>query len=197
MDSFHYQTWDSAPILKALFHEAKRLVYMPNRHKPININESTYYIAHVTPYSSNNLESTMIDWVIMSSRLGCRSSEWCEIHSSKSLPINGSTSMNIDNLATTFIGSDFVLRDKCKLLFKYSYILDPSSIAFCDTWSRYQKKKKNGEIVTHERNNLKPAQCYTRKFLGILAQYDCLVINSDTFIAVAMVGTKKKNMYTI
>ena len=130
----------------------------------------------------------------MVNQSGFRSSVRYQSHSNKSLTINGVVNRNIDSSAAAFICSNFVLYDKRKRPVTYSVALDLSSISYCDTCWRYQKKKNNCDIISYERNDLKPAHCYIMTVLYLLVQADRLDIHVYTSISLAMVGTKKRNI---
>ena len=91
---------------------------------------------NITAYDTscwlNSLEYNMVDWVIMGNQ-DFRSSEWYQPHYNKSIPINAPITRNIDNSATTFIASDFELRDKRKRPLNFSLKLESNLVDFCDT----------------------------------------------------------------
>ena len=186
------RTGDSVPVLKYLCHEAKRWESMHNHQEPVIIEMTKHLIAHATPCSPDSLKSALADWVIMGNQWGIRSSEWCQPHSNKSLPINVSITRNIDSLAAAFIANDFSLHDKYKRPVICSAILDTNTLAYWDTCWRFQKNNNSGKIITYECDDLKPAHCYIREVLRILARADRLGIKFYTTIPVSMVGTKKR-----
>ena len=128
----------------------------------------------------------------MGNQSGFRSSKWCQPHSNKLLPINGSITRNIDSSADACIASDFSLHDKYNHPRIYPSTLDPSYVFYRDTCWRYQKNNNNGDSITYERNNLKPAHCYISAVLLVLVWADQLGINVDTPVVAAMIGAKKR-----
>ena len=150
-----------------------------------------HMIVRATPYSFYNVESTIVDWLVVS-KSGFRSSEWYQHYSNKLLPINGSSTRNIDSSAAAFIARDFTLCDQCKYPILYSSTLSTNSIASCNIFWEYQISNDNGEIITNDHNDLKYTCYYIRIVQRILTKADSMGINVDTLIIVAMVVTKKR-----